>query len=202
MRIAGAEGLRHQRRHCGKHAHAEGEADEIDRASQGRSGKGFAPEPPDEGEIGRHHRLVAELRQRHRRGQPERFGELEGEVISGWLCELARRAWSGLVEQSHGTILASPRRSGLAAIPPARSRRVTARAGPDRGRQFSHTSTLALSELSWMNSRRGSTTSPINLVKMSSASSTSLIFTCKSERSLVSRVVSHNCDGFISPRPL
>ena len=55
-----------------------------------------------------------------------------------------------------------------------------------------HTPTFALSELSWMNSRRGSTTSPISLVKMSSASSTSLILTCKSERSLVSRVVSQS----------
>ena len=45
-----------------------------------------------------------------------------------------------------------------------------------------YTSTLALSALSWMNSRRGSTTSPISLVKMSSASSTSLTLTCSSER--------------------
>ena len=59
-------------------------------------------------------------------------------------------------------------------------------------RHAPHTSTLALSELSWMNSRRGSTTSPISLVKMSSASSTSLIFTCSSERSLTSRVVSQS----------
>jgi hypothetical protein len=65
-----------------------------------------------------------------------------------------------------------------------------------------HTSTFALSELSWMNSRRGSTTSPINFVKMSSASSTSLTLTCNSERSLVSSVVVQSCSGFISPRPL
>src|ERR1700674_1224920 len=72
------------------------------------------------------------------------------------------------------------------------------------GRQAaaSHTSTFALSELSWMNSRRGSTTSPISLVKISSASSTSLTFTCSSERSLVSSVVDQSCSGFISPRPL
>src|SRR5206468_48158 len=70
------------------------------------------------------------------------------------------------------------------------------------GRVLPHTSTLALSELSWMNSRRGSTTSPISLVKISSASSTSLIFTCSSERSLVSSVVSQSWPGFISPRPL
>src|ERR1700736_5495088 len=70
------------------------------------------------------------------------------------------------------------------------------------GRPVAYTSTVALSELSWMNSRRGSTTSPINLVKMSSASSTSLTFTCSSERSLVSSVVSQSWPGFISPRPL
>lgn len=47
---------------------------------------------------------------------------------------------------------------------------------PSRG--WRHTSRLAtLSALSWMNSRRGSTTSPISLTKMSSASSTSLILT-------------------------
>src|ERR1700675_2638136 len=70
------------------------------------------------------------------------------------------------------------------------------------GRPFAYTSTLALSELSWMNSRRGSTTSPISLVKMSSASSTSLTLTCSSERALTSRVVCQSCSGFISPRPL
>src|SRR6202521_3246806 len=51
------------------------------------------------------------------------------------------------------------------------------------GRPFAYTSTLALSELSWMNSRRGSTTSPISLAKMASVLSTSLIFTFNSERS-------------------
>src|SRR6478609_726882 len=53
-----------------------------------------------------------------------------------------------------------------------------------------------------LNGRHGSTTSPISLVKISSASSTSLTFTCKSERSLVSSVVSQSWPGFISPRPL
>ncbi len=63
-------------------------------------------------------------------------------------------------------------------------------------------SIVALSECSWMKSRRGSTTSPISLVKMSSASSTSLTFTCSSERTSVLSVVSQSCSGFISPRPL
>ncbi len=77
-----------------------------------------------------------------------------------------------------------------------------ARLRRDNGRPQAYTSTTALSELSWMNSRRGSTMSPISLVKMSSASSTSLIFTCSIVRSLVSSVVCQSCSGFISPRPL
>ena len=71
-----------------------------------------------------------------------------------------------------------------------------------RERPPAYRSTLAVSAFSWMNSRRGSTTSPISLVNRSSASSASLTFTCRSERALVSRVVSHSCPGFISPRPL
>ena len=77
---------------------------------------------------------------------------------------------------------------------------------PIQGRRLSrappHTSTLAASAFSWMNSRRGSTMSPISLVNRSSASSTSLTFTCSSERALMSSVVSHSWSGFISPRPL
>lgn len=64
------------------------------------------------------------------------------------------------------------------------------------------TSTLAVSALSWMNCRRGSTRSPINWSKSTLASSTSLIRTCSNDRALVSSVVSHSCSGFISPRPL
>ena len=65
------------------------------------------------------------------------------------------------------------------------------------------TSRLATeSAFSRMKSRRGSTTSPMSLVKMSSASSSSRTWTLSSERALTSSVVSHNCSGFISPRPL
>src|SRR5580693_1281651 len=70
------------------------------------------------------------------------------------------------------------------------------RAGPGERRLLTlrppHTSTLADSAFSWMNSRRGSTSSPISLVKRSSASSTSLTFTCRRERAFTSSVVSHN----------
>jgi hypothetical protein len=53
-----------------------------------------------------------------------------------------------------------------------------------------------------MKSRRGSTSSPIRRLKMSSAASTSFTFTCSSERALMSSVVSQSCSGFISPSPL
>lgn len=49
-----------------------------------------------------------------------------------------------------------------------------------------------LSAFCWMNSRRGSTTSPISLVNKSSASATSSTFTLRSVRASGSNVVSHN----------
>ncbi len=64
------------------------------------------------------------------------------------------------------------------------------------------TSTSASSAFSWMNSRRGSTKSPISLENMSSASSACSTFTCRSTRALSSSVVSQSCSAFISPRPL
>ncbi len=64
------------------------------------------------------------------------------------------------------------------------------------------TSTSASSAFSWMNSRLGSTSSPISRENMSSASSAWLTFTCSRVRAPLSRVVSQSCSGFISPRPL
>ena len=64
------------------------------------------------------------------------------------------------------------------------------------------TSTSASRALSWMNSRRGSTRSPIRRVNMSSASSAWATLTWSSVLASTSRVVSHSCSGFISPRPL
>ena len=82
-------------------------------------------------------------------------------------------------------------------------RREILQRGPlERALRPRQTSTLAANALSWMNCRRGSTRSPINWSKSTLASSTSLIRTCNNERALVSSVVSHNCSGFISPRPL
>ena len=59
-----------------------------------------------------------------------------------------------------------------------------------------------LSALSWMNSRRGSTSSPISRPKRSSASSASRTLTWRSVRTSGSSVVSQSCSAFISPRPL
>jgi flavin-dependent dehydrogenase len=53
-----------------------------------------------------------------------------------------------------------------------------------------------------MNSRRGSTSSPISMVKTRSASIASSICTRNRRRTAGSIVVSHSCSGFISPRPL
>ena len=53
-----------------------------------------------------------------------------------------------------------------------------------------------------MNARRGSTRSPINVVKISSADIASSIWARSSRRTFGSMVVSHNCAGFISPNPL
>jgi hypothetical protein len=59
-----------------------------------------------------------------------------------------------------------------------------------------------LRALSSMNFRRGSTSSPMRVEKMSSASYASSIFTCRSVRVSGFIVVSQSCVGFISPRPL
>ena len=69
MWIAGAEGLCGQRRHGRHQSHADGEADEVYGARQCRRGDRFVAEPPDEGEVGRHHRDLPKLRQRHRHRQ-------------------------------------------------------------------------------------------------------------------------------------
>jgi hypothetical protein len=53
-----------------------------------------------------------------------------------------------------------------------------------------------------MKSRRGSTSSPISMVKTWSASMASSICTRSRRRTAGSMVVSHSCSGFISPRPL
>jgi type I restriction enzyme S subunit len=60
----------------------------------------------------------------------------------------------------------------------------------------------ALSALVSIKSRRGSTSSPISMVKTRSASMASSICTRSRRRTVGSMVVSHSWAGFISPRPL
>src|SRR4029079_3716853 len=67
------------------------------------------------------------------------------------------------------------------------------------GHQTSRVATRAFSS---MNSRRGSTLSPISIVNRRSAAAASSIVTCASVRVVGSIVVARSCSAFISPRPL
>jgi len=85
-RIAGAEGLGCERRHRRYQSHSDGEADKVDGARQRRRGDGFVAESPDEGQIGCHHRDLAQLRQRHRHRQSERLGQFMAETVGRAHC--------------------------------------------------------------------------------------------------------------------
>jgi hypothetical protein len=76
------------------------------------------------------------------------------------------------------------------------------RAVPKQASAANYTSTAASNAFSWMNSRRGSTRSPIRRENMSSASSAWATRTCSRVRALESSVVSQSCSAFISPSPL
>src|SRR5699024_6121470 len=65
-----------------------------------------------------------------------------------------------------------------------------------------HTSRYANFAFLTMNWRRGSTCSPIRMLKASSARSASSILICTITRLSGFIVVSHSWSGFISPRPL
>ena len=105
-RIAGAERLRRQRRHRGHQPHAEGEGDEEHRMRQRRGGHRLVAEPSDQGQIGRHHRDLPELRQRDRHRELERLGQLEGEVAAA--RGRAGRRLLDFIKGCHGTRLARP----------------------------------------------------------------------------------------------
>src|SRR5262249_23166009 len=62
-------------------------------------------EPADEGEVSGHHGDLAELGQRHRRGEADRLRQLSGE---GVFRRCHSRRTLDLVERSHGTKLAGP----------------------------------------------------------------------------------------------
>lgn len=71
-------------------------------------------------------------------------------------------------------------------------------------KEFPNIYTSIFAYLAWLsiNSRRGGTSSPINIAKIRSASAALSIVTCFSERVSGFIVVLHNCSAFISPRPL
>ena len=66
-----------------------------------------AAEPPDEGEIGRHHRELRQLRQRHRRGKADGLGELARQIAALRARSVVIGNPVCLVDGGHGTIIAS-----------------------------------------------------------------------------------------------
>ena len=82
-RIARAERLGGQWRHGRDQSHSKSKTDEEHGVCQRRRCDCLAAETPDEGEIGRHHRDLPELCQRKGRGEAERLGKLEREMIAG-----------------------------------------------------------------------------------------------------------------------
>ena len=64
---------------------------------------GFVAKTPDQSEIGRHHRDLPELRQRHRHGELQRLGELVGQMTAGGdRCSCGReRCGLDFVERAH-----------------------------------------------------------------------------------------------------
>src|SRR5690606_12176831 len=76
--------------------------------------------------------------------------------------------------------------------------------GPSPARTSNAYASILDADSAWvsMNARRGSTSSPISVVKISSAAIASSIFTRSRRRTVGSIVVSHSCSGFISPRPV
>ncbi len=101
-RIARAKSLRGKGCYGRDQAKPEGEADEEHGVAERRGCHRVIAEPSDEGEIGRHHRDLAELRHRHRRCEPDGLRQLSGEMILR-RCQLAGAL--DLVEGSHGTKL-------------------------------------------------------------------------------------------------
>jgi hypothetical protein len=91
MRITRAERLCRQRRYGRYQPHAEGEADKENRMRQRGRRHRLGAEAADQGNVGRHHRDLAELRQRDRNRELQRFGEFQREMTSGHHCGIGRR---------------------------------------------------------------------------------------------------------------
>ena len=75
---------------------------------------------------------------------------------------------------------------------------------PFQKKEFPNFYTSIFAYLAWLsiNSRRGGTSSPINIAKIRSASAALSIVTCFRERVSGFIVVLHSCSAFISPKPL
>jgi hypothetical protein len=108
VRITRPERLCDERRDRRHQSHADSEADEIYRAGQRGRGNGFIAEAPDEGEIGRHHRDLSELRQRHRHREPQRLGQFSGKMRAGKRRDLRGGSFAvDVVDGNHAARLAS-----------------------------------------------------------------------------------------------
>src|SRR5262249_28732225 len=80
---------------------AKGETDEIDGAGEPHGRDGFVADAADEGQIGRGHRDLPELRERHRRGELERLGQLTGKMRAGSVLRRSRRNRCPLIDECH-----------------------------------------------------------------------------------------------------
>ncbi len=117
VRIARAERLRGQRRHRRHQAHADGECDKEHGRRQRRRRDGLVAEPPDKREIGRHHRDLPELRQRHRHRELQRLGEFIGEMTAGRCSAGAIECGFDFVERGHGARLIPVRAKNMTVTP-------------------------------------------------------------------------------------
>src|SRR5581483_7981073 len=145
------------------------------------------------------HRLeaVAHVRQRARDDHRHRVVE---EARAHLLLELARLDAAGAERLAdHLRHRGSAPPSRLARGNPWFPREPPPSARPARAHTSRKRTSFAFCS---MNSRRGSTWSPISIEKTWSAAAASSTSTCSSMRRAGSIVVSHSCSGFISPRPL
>ncbi len=79
-RIARTEGLCRERRNRRDESHAEHEGREQNGVRQRRGRNDMIAEPAEQGQIGRHHGDLPELRQRDRQCQPDRLGQFDAPV--------------------------------------------------------------------------------------------------------------------------
>ncbi len=123
-RLARAERLRGERRHGGDEAHAEHETGEQDQMRQPDRRDGVVAEPADQRKVGRHHGDLAELGQRDRQRELDRFddfgapdGAIERRRETQPSPGFPARSWRGTIavavarERLHRVLAAGGRRS-------------------------------------------------------------------------------------------